>query len=74
MEYTKSGYITEIVCYDINDISRVYFMIYMDSLPEVYEGTKLKIVGVPLSSGNYDNVNGGITSCVMFLPVSVEIV
>ena len=74
VEYTKSGYITEIVCYDINDISRVYFMIYMDSLPEVYEGTKLKIVGVPLSSGNYDNVNGGITSCVMFLPVSVEIV
>lgn len=73
VEYTKSGYITDMVCYDTSDASRVYYMFYPDSLPEVYEGTKLKIVGVPLSSGSYDNVSGGITTCVVFLPVSVEI-
>lgn len=73
VEYTKSGYITEMICYEINDSSRVYYMLYPDSLPEVYEGTKLKIVGVPLSNSSFNNVNGGTTPCVVFMPVSVEV-
>ncbi|MDE7016758.1 MAG: hypothetical protein K2P65_04150 [Lachnospiraceae bacterium] len=72
-EYTKSGCFTEMVCYDISNISRIYYMFYPDSLPEVYEGTQLEIIGVPLSNGNYNNVNGGITNCVIFLPISVEV-
>lgn len=70
-EMTLSGSITTLL--NFSDAYRVYYIIYMGSLPDVYEGTKIKMIGVPISNGSYQNLYGGETNCIVFLAVDVEI-
>lgn len=70
-ENTLSGAMTELVC--LTDANQVYYVYYLGSLPDVYENTRIKMAGVPISIGSYPNVSGGTTNCIVFLAVDVEV-
>lgn len=68
---SENGCITEFICCDNNNISQRYYVFYLGSLPDVYEDTKVKIIGIPVSNGNFSNVSGGETNCIIFIATSV---
>lgn len=68
---SEKGCITEFICNDDNNMSQIYYVFYLGSLPDVYENTKVKIIGIPVSSGSFNNVGGGKTNCNFFIATSV---
>ncbi len=47
------------------DGSEVYWVIYMDETPELYEGDKATIYGLPVSTSSYESVDGGYINCAV---------
>lgn len=72
--FSPNGIITELYCYNINNVEQIYYICYFDELPDVYEGTKIKMIGVPVSVGYYDNIGGGQTNCIFALGSKIDVV
>ncbi len=55
------------ITYDANNYNDVYYVFYPGSLVDIYEGSTLKLIGLPLDTSIYDNVGGGQTKCIIML-------
>lgn len=51
-----------------------YYILYDGVLPDVYDGTSISFVGLPVSSSGFDNVGGGTTNVIVLIGCSVEVI
>lgn len=70
---TVSDTLTEIYCSLAGDIFADLDVYYFGSLPDIYPGDKIKIIGIPVSYGSVKNVMGGQNPCMFLLASSVEV-
>lgn len=69
---TASDTLTEIYCSLSNDLFSDFEVIYFGSLPDIYSGTKIRIIGIPVAYGSIDNLMGGQNPCMFLLASSIE--
>ena len=63
---------TRIICQDPN--YNYYYILYDGVLPDVYDGTPVSFVGLPVASSGYDNVGGGTTNVIVLIGSSVTVI
>lgn len=61
--------VTRVICLDPN--YNYYYLLYDGVLPDVYDGTPISFVGLPVASSGYDNVGGGTTNVIVLIGSSV---
>lgn len=76
-EYKSQTTVSDTVT-EINGILPVdsfadFKIIYLDALPDVYSGAKLKVTGIPVAYGSVTNVLGGQNACMFLLASEIEV-
>lgn len=61
--------ITSIICMDSD--YNFYYICYDGTLPDVYDGTPIEFVGLPVSASGFSNVGGGTTNVIVLIACSV---
>lgn len=69
---TVSDTLTEIYCSLSNDLFADFEVIYLGSLPDIYSGSKIRIIGIPVAYGSVENIMGGQNPCIFLLASSVN--
>lgn len=70
---TVSDTVTEINGILPGDSFADFKIIYLDALPDVYSGAKLKVTGIPVAYGSVTNVLGGQNACMFLLASEIEV-
>jgi hypothetical protein len=69
---TVGGTLTCMITDDVSTYDDVYYVFYPGSLENIYEGSTLTLVGLPLNTSSYENVGGGTTKCIIMLLAGIE--
>lgn len=64
--------VTSIIARD--ETQNYYVILYDGELPDLYDNTFISFVGLPVSYSSYNNVSGGVTTVIVLIGSSVNVI
>lgn len=65
--FSPTGTLTEMITYNASNYDDVFYCYYYGSLENIYQNSKIKLIGLPVDTSIYDNIGGGQTKCIVML-------